>query len=146
MLTLARAHLSSLPGHNWGLHQADAEALPFADSRFDWIVCMGLLDYVPSPRRVLEECRRVLKDAGVIIFSIPKKPSAFFFLRTGIGDRVKNALFQLPRVSNVVTRAELDRLLVETGFSGEVVDSVWTTMWVAKARKRPGRGGPAAIP
>lgn len=133
MLDLAREELAGEP--NWSLQRADAQALPFADRSFDCVISMGLLDYVASPRGVLAECRRVLKDGGSLLFSAPKRPSAFFFLRTRAGDRVKKALFDLPPIENVLGRADLEALLASAGLEALSVRTVWTTMWIVKAVK-----------
>jgi len=89
MLSLAEQELKSLSKKNWQLKLADAQKLPFKDKSFDGIISMGLLDYVPSPEKVLQECHRVLKPSGWLIVSLPKKPSLFAFLRTPMGNYLK---------------------------------------------------------
>jgi SAM-dependent methyltransferase len=44
----------------------DAESLPFADAAFDVTRAERLLVYVPDPKRVLEEMRRVTRPGGVV--------------------------------------------------------------------------------
>ena len=135
MLSLALEELGGIPFHNWSLQRADAAALPFRDETFDCVISMGLLDYVPSPGAVLTECHRVLRNGGQLIFSAPKRPSAFFFLRSRIGDTIKRLIFDLPPIGNVLGRRELHDLVATAGFEGRAVVSVWTTMWIVKARK-----------
>ena len=49
---------------------ADAEHLPFQDNAFDLVYGHGVVQYTPSPRRMLDECRRVLKPGGEAIFQV----------------------------------------------------------------------------
>ncbi|MFI9551290.1 class I SAM-dependent methyltransferase [Nonomuraea endophytica] len=51
--------------------QADAEALPFLDARFD-LVCsaFGALPFVADPAAVFREVRRVLRPGGRFVFSV----------------------------------------------------------------------------
>jgi ubiquinone/menaquinone biosynthesis C-methylase UbiE len=50
------------------LHQAPAEALPFADQSFDALVVTLVLCTVEDPQRALAEMRRVLKPEGTLRF------------------------------------------------------------------------------
>jgi SAM-dependent methyltransferase len=133
MLKLAEAELRGLPRRNWSLLLADAAALPLPAARFDWIVSMGLLDYVASPPAVILECRRVLRPGGTLLVSLPKTPSLFAPLRTRPGDWLKARLFDLPPIRNVFSRAEVVALLRERGLELRELHAVWTTMWVAQA-------------
>ena len=51
--------------------QADACALPFADERFDAVVCSELLEHVPFPPAVLVEAHRVLRTGGTLLVCVP---------------------------------------------------------------------------
>lgn len=53
--------------------QGDAEALPFPDASFDYVVLMEVLVHVHDPRKMLAEIRRVLKPGGVLLGSCPHK-------------------------------------------------------------------------
>lgn len=50
---------------------ADAANLPFADTSFDVVVCLEVVEHVPNPARVLQEIRRVLKPGGRAYVSMP---------------------------------------------------------------------------
>lgn len=56
---------------------ADATRLPFGGTTFDVITCLGVLEYIPDPQRVLEECARVLRPGGWLIVSFPNRSSWF---------------------------------------------------------------------
>lgn len=47
------------------------EALPFADSTFDLVIAMWVLEHLRAPERTLAEVRRVLKPGGHFIFITP---------------------------------------------------------------------------
>ncbi len=51
--------------------QADACAMPFADERFDTVVCLEVLEYVWHADRAMLECARVLKPGGSLVVSTP---------------------------------------------------------------------------
>ena len=46
------------------------KGLPFTAGEFDAIFCLGLLETLPGPERVLEELRRVLKPGGAMVLSL----------------------------------------------------------------------------
>ena len=48
--------------------QANALALPFDDNSFDYVFGMDAWCHVPGRDKMIEECRRVLKDDGIILF------------------------------------------------------------------------------
>jgi ubiquinone/menaquinone biosynthesis C-methylase UbiE len=48
--------------------QADAQALPFDDDRFDIVVCQFGVMFFPDRIRAFQECERVLKPGGRYLF------------------------------------------------------------------------------
>lgn len=136
MIALARRTLEESGHKNWELGTADAASLPFQSGSFDTVIAMGLLDYVPDVPAVLAECVRVLKPGGHVVLSIPKTPSLFSPLRTSFGNLAKRTLFNLPPIGNVQTRESLQGLLEQAGFELQMVRSIWTAMWMAKAVRR----------
>lgn len=44
--------------------QADLSDLPFLDSSFDFVYCIGVLQHTSNPRKVFDELTRVLKSDG----------------------------------------------------------------------------------
>lgn len=55
---------------------ANAEQLPFADSSFDRVTCIGSLEHVPDPRAGAAEMGRVLRPGGTAVIFLPN----LFFL------------------------------------------------------------------
>jgi SAM-dependent methyltransferase len=46
-------------------------ALPFGDREFDLVCAFDVIEHVEDDRRVFDEVSRVLKDDGILIFSVP---------------------------------------------------------------------------
>lgn len=52
---------------------ADAEEMPFADASFDDVLVFHTLAYAAEPKRVLDECARVLRPGGrVVVLSLDR--------------------------------------------------------------------------
>lgn len=91
---------------------ADGESLPFANDSFDYVFAHGVVQYAADDRRIVEECRRVLKPGGRAFFQVYNRVSWL------------NALSKLMKVElehvdapvlRKYSRAEFARLLA--GFS-----------------------------
>lgn len=134
MLDIAAGELKKTKRRNWQLINADAARLPLKTNYFDRLIAMGLLDYVQNPTQVLKEFRRVVKKGGQIIFSLPKKPSLFSPLRSPLGILIKKYVFHLPPIDNTLSLNELLDLLAQSRFTPEKIESVWTAMWMVKAK------------
>ncbi len=64
------------------LVQADAEWLPFKDSSFDAVLSVNLLEHLDNIPLALEEMRRVCKNGGKIVISMPNNnPMKYRLLR-----------------------------------------------------------------
>jgi SAM-dependent methyltransferase len=68
-IELARANFDQ-QGLRAELQVADGEHLPFSDASFDLVFAHGVVQYTPDPRRLVAECRRVLKPDGEAIFQV----------------------------------------------------------------------------
>jgi SAM-dependent methyltransferase len=90
----------------------ELEAAPLPDHAFDVITLWDVLEHVPSPRRTLTTCRRLLKPDGVLLLSIPNLASfdRYLFGARWIG-------WDAPRHFTLFTGVTLTRLLHETGFA-----------------------------
>jgi SAM-dependent methyltransferase len=57
-----------------GLHGefsiANGEELPLDDNMYDLVFAHGVVQYTADPKRLVEECRRVLKPGGLAIFQV----------------------------------------------------------------------------
>jgi len=50
---------------------AAAEALPFRDEQFDFVICTQVFEYLPDPGLAVAEIKRVLRKGGVFFLSAP---------------------------------------------------------------------------
>jgi SAM-dependent methyltransferase len=66
MLALARERAAEL-GIDVTLLEADAQHLPFADNRFDTVVCTLALSSIPDPAAAINEMYRVLHPGGQLL-------------------------------------------------------------------------------
>ncbi len=62
-------------GASAGLAVADGEALPFPDAAFDFVYAHGVVQYTSDDRRLVAECRRVLRPGGVVFFQVYNRVS-----------------------------------------------------------------------
>jgi len=53
--------------------QGDIQSLPFGDSSFDAVICLGVITYVKSEEKALRELARILKPDGMLILSFVNK-------------------------------------------------------------------------
>lgn len=54
---------------------ADGESLPFPDETFDFVFAHGVVQYTAHPKRLVDECRRVLKPGGQAVFQVYNRVS-----------------------------------------------------------------------
>ncbi|MEE3046822.1 MAG: class I SAM-dependent methyltransferase [Pseudomonadota bacterium] len=50
---------------------------PFDRALFDAVVSSSVLEYIPNPKNVLTECRRVLKKNGTLLVTVPDMRNEF---------------------------------------------------------------------
>ena len=62
------------------LCRTDIENLPFPDNQFDVVFCVGVLEYLKSDVKSLEQISRVLKPGGFLILTLPNFLSIKNFL------------------------------------------------------------------
>ena len=56
-----------------GILQLDAQYLPFKDNAFDVVILYEAIYYLPQADRFLRECRRLLRDEGVLLICTVNK-------------------------------------------------------------------------
>ena len=70
MLAAARRAAAGLPAGSVRFAAAQATRLPFRDSTFDAVLCVGVVSYVNHVPELLDDVRRVLRPGGEAIFQI----------------------------------------------------------------------------
>jgi len=73
-IDLARANFEQ-QGLEGRFEVADGEHLPFPDNSFDLVYAHGVVQYTADPRRLVEECRRVLEPGGEAVFQVYNRVS-----------------------------------------------------------------------
>ena len=68
-IDLARANFEQ-QGLDGRFEIADGERLPFPANSFDLVYAHGVVQYTVDPRRLVEECLRVLKPGGEAVFQV----------------------------------------------------------------------------
>lgn len=66
-----RRVLGRFPPPRGSVAQADAEHLPLADECVDCILCINMLEHVPSPMAALSGIRQVLRIGGLAVLAVP---------------------------------------------------------------------------
>ena len=66
-IAAARAHAEQT-GRNIRYEVGVGEALPYADQRFDAVVCVDVLEHVQDLQQVIHEVARVLRPGGLFLF------------------------------------------------------------------------------
>lgn len=51
--------------------EGDIEKLPFPDKNFDTVICTEILEHLLDPLKAIKEIKRILKNGGVLIGSVP---------------------------------------------------------------------------
>jgi SAM-dependent methyltransferase len=64
------------------LHCGPAETLPYGDSRFDFVSCLGSLEHFLDMERALQEMARVAQPGATLLFLVPN--AGFLPRRLGI--------------------------------------------------------------
>lgn len=121
--------------NNLHFHKCDVdEGLPFANSFFDVVSCIAVLEHVLNPPNVLDEIHRVLKPGGVFIVEVPNI--------AWIPYRIQLLFGKLPKTGGVYlgadwehlhafTKSILCQLLTEKGFK---IKAVFCSGIFARAR------------
>lgn len=60
---------------------ADGRCLPFVNASFDLLICMEVVEHLPNPNPLLDECFRVVRSGGKLIFSSPNYLNLFLIFK-----------------------------------------------------------------
>lgn len=93
----------------WSLSELDG--LP--DASYDAVTLLNVLEHVNHPRKLLQELRRLLRPAGVLVTVVPNNEVAFWKLRRGVNN---HASFAASEHINHFRARPLARLLRSAGF------------------------------
>ncbi len=132
------------------LFQGTLDDLLLQEKIFDNITLFHVLEHVPDPRALLEDCRRLLPAQGVLVIAVPNEVASLrafvrrVLMKKGIKRHSRLGKFGLPRISlgpdsdevhlSHFTPKVLQRLLQTTGFS--VIESTLDPYYVAHGMAR----------
>jgi ubiquinone/menaquinone biosynthesis C-methylase UbiE len=122
MLEIARHKLREAPVT---LDTLDAHALPYADGRFDAVICQLGLMLFSNPVLALAEFHRVLRPDGRVAVSISTTPDRTLYLRisAAIARHVPSKASTINRYFDIPDSARLGALLAEAGFRDVQIES-----------------------
>ena len=78
MLEVARQRKNQADLNNVQVLQGNALDMPFPDNHFDMVYSILVINLIPDYTSAFCEVRRVLKDGGVFLFSVPNIASVYF--------------------------------------------------------------------
>jgi 2-polyprenyl-3-methyl-5-hydroxy-6-metoxy-1,4-benzoquinol methylase len=117
------------------------EEQDFEDETFDAVVMSHVIEHVPHPRALLENCKRILKPGGHFV-SVTPNASSWGHHRYGRSWRG----LEPPRHLHVFTPAAIERLAGELAFScidvSSIVASAHAILWSSKELKDTGKVTP----
>ena len=96
----------------------ELEEAGYPDASFDVISLWDVLEHVPDPRRTIEEIARILRPEGLLVLSLPNPDC----LEAGLFGPYW-AGWDVPRHLYIFSPSVLERLLAETGFQIQEVNS-----------------------
>src|SRR5581483_7821276 len=73
-IDLARKNFE-IQGLKADLRVANGEAIPFPDDSFDFVFAHGVVQYTANDQQLVDECRRVLKPGGEVLFQVYNRVS-----------------------------------------------------------------------
>lgn len=83
--SLVKAHeKADVEGSNVQLFRAFGEILPFKGEVFDEILCISTLQHVNDQYKTLQEIKRLLKEKGLLLVSVPQTIRKPTFKRLGV--------------------------------------------------------------
>ena len=114
--------MSKLPNLNY--IKGDVQKLPFAPGEFDKILLSSVLQMVKDDKALLGECHRTLKEAGIVVLSVPIE---YIHLK-----KLNNHKLGLKEMFGSLGKAyyahdEVIELLVAEGF--EVIQTEYSPKW-----------------
>jgi SAM-dependent methyltransferase len=115
-LSAVRQLAASSAGRAYGV-VADGAALPFPDRSFDLALCFEVIEHVAEPARLVEECFRVVRPGGHVVFSSPSYWNLFIVpvLLAELGVPAARRYMNLPPLARTTTGFALRRLLAGHG-------------------------------
>jgi glycosyltransferase involved in cell wall biosynthesis/2-polyprenyl-3-methyl-5-hydroxy-6-metoxy-1,4-benzoquinol methylase len=96
---------------------ADGYRLPFPSAIFDRLVCMEVLEHVPDPNNLLDECVRVVRPGGILVISCPSYLNLFLIPKVlaDLGVPTARRYMRRQLIDRTTTAVSVRRLLSRHG-------------------------------
>jgi ubiquinone/menaquinone biosynthesis C-methylase UbiE len=98
MIELASNLFIESDQENWSFLLGDAEDTQFQDGEFDCIIASGVIEYMDSDFKMLEEMNRLLKPNGYLIINVTNKLGYSTSLNS-----ITNLFKKIPYVMNILS-------------------------------------------
>ncbi len=137
MLTVARRSTPAKAAAHIEWRHADAHQLPFAEGKFDAVLCFEALQFLPNRAKALAEFRRVLGPNGRLFGTLwgPLHDNPpYHALAEGLEKFVSADAGRLPPFA-LGDRTVIHRMLVDSGFLDVSVEPQQITRSVPSARE-----------
>jgi ubiquinone/menaquinone biosynthesis C-methylase UbiE len=85
------------------------EKLPFPDSYFDIVLCLGILEYVLEFHVAINEIARVVKPKGIVIATMLNGMSPYRMWRRFVYSKIMNGIGRLKRLRNGISNGQRTR-------------------------------------
>lgn len=90
---------------------ADAMDLPFANSHFDVVCAMDILEHVDNPEKLIKEAARVLRPGGLLFFhTFNRTLLSYLFAVKGLEWVTPNSPKHIHLYENLITPRELTQM------------------------------------
>ncbi|MCL0028522.1 class I SAM-dependent methyltransferase [Dehalococcoidia bacterium] len=89
--------------------QADVQNLPLRNSIADALVATAVIEHLPHPSMLLDECHRVLRPGGLLVITTPDPLMERFASKVGLlKDAGHDTTFTIRRLRNMLSSAVFD--------------------------------------
>ncbi len=122
MLAVARKQLQDAP-LTW--HEASAEEMPFADEKFDVVICQMGIQFMENRSAALQEMYRVLVPGGRLVINVPGPAGPVFkIFADALNNHInKEAAEFVHHVFSLHDTSEIQKYFEDAGFKEIVVQA-----------------------
>ncbi len=96
-------------------HDIDKGSLPLKDSSYDNVTLLAVIEHVNNPEKLVANCKRILKEDGRIIITVPSKKAKKLLITLGKMNFIDKGLLAQHR--RYYTKDSLRELLENIGFN-----------------------------